>query len=146
MSDPLPIDLAFTWRYRHALGALAPFFDGLGAGRAVAARCRTCARAWFPPRADCAEHGGSLEWVDLSGEGTVIALTDGTLARPPSGAPAPARIALVSLDGAENAAIGPVVGDLPVTIGSRVRLERADGPIAHPIQAMQFRAIVTPRR
>ncbi|MGE0726257.1 MAG: Zn-ribbon domain-containing OB-fold protein [Alphaproteobacteria bacterium] len=135
MSDP--VALAFTWRYRRPLGALAPFFGALGEGRALAARCAVCGRAWFPPRAVCPDHG-ALEWVELPGTGTVVALTEGTRALPPAGEASPVRLALVHMDGAENAALGPLIGEGAAVVGVRVQLVPPDGPVAHPIQALRF--------
>lgn len=132
------IPLTLTLRYAHPLGELAPYFRGLEDGRAVASRCPVCARAWFPPRLTCPEHGATT-WADLSGKGRVVgvSIADSTL---PFGTDNVRRAFLmVALDGAETAAFGRFAGD-PDTArtGMRVRLARAPGTWPHPAQAAWF--------
>ncbi len=52
------------------------YCDGLARGELVARRCLTCAKVTFPPAGTC-EHCGSfsVEWVRLSGKGTLLFAT-----------------------------------------------------------------------
>ena len=143
--DTVRLHLALT--HRHGLGALTPYFRGLLAGRALASRCRVCARSWFPPRFGCPEHGATLDWAELQGAGRVVALThtagvlpfgvgDGAAAP----AAAPLTFALVALDGAHNLAFARLDGSAAqhAVVGDHVWLSRAAGEWPHPAQAACF--------
>lgn len=135
------VPLTLTLRYAHPLGELAPYFQGLNTGRAIATRCPTCARTWFPPRLSCPEHGTATVWADLSGHGRIVgvSIADSTL---PFGAETARRAFLmVALDGAENLAFGRFAGDpAAARVGLKVRLARAPGTWPHPAQAAWFAA------
>lgn len=138
-ADHRTIPLTLTLRYAHPLGELAPYFHGLEDGRAVASRCPTCSRTWFPPRLSCPEHGSATTWTDLSGKGRILSasIADSTL---PFGTDTARRAFLmVALDGAENLAFGRFAGDpTAARAGLRVRLARAPGTWPHPAQAAWF--------
>ena len=138
-ADDRTIPLTLTLRYAHPLGELAPYFQGLDAGRAIATRCPTCARTWFPPRLSCPEHGAATVWTDLSGKGRIVSVSiaDSTL---PFGAETARRAFLmVALDGAENLAFGRFAGAPDAArAGLKVRLARAPGTWPHPAQAAWF--------
>ena len=128
-----------TLRYTHALGALAPYFDGLLAGRAVASTCSVCGRAWFPPRPGCCSQGGPIQWKTLDGTGRVVAGTSGGGTLPFGGGPAGEGLALIALDGADNLALGWVDGfDGEPPEGARVRLVGSDHHAPHPAQAARY--------
>ncbi len=143
--DTVLLHLELT--HRHGLGALTPYFRGLLAGRALASRCRVCDRSWFPPRAGCPEHGATVDWTELTGEGRVVALTRTTGVLPfgiGDGAaalsPTPLTFALVALDGAHNLAFARLDGSAAAlaAVGDRVWLSRAAGEWPHPSQAACF--------
>ena len=94
--------------YRIAAGALAPYVAGLQDGRAVAAR-RLDGEVSFPP-AQAAGANGGVEWVELSGLGSLIARTDG-----PGGS-----FGLVHFDGADNRATVRILN--PSAAGTRIAL------------------------
>ncbi|MAE43877.1 MAG: hypothetical protein CMF63_02605 [Magnetovibrio sp.] len=52
----------------HTYGLLTPFFEGLKEGKLLATRCVNpdCAetRRWLPPRADCPDCLGRMQWVE----------------------------------------------------------------------------------
>jgi uncharacterized protein len=51
----------------------APFWEGVRAHQLLVQRCQDCGRLLFPARPICAHcDGGTLEWVPVSGRGTVI--------------------------------------------------------------------------
>lgn len=138
-SDDHAVPLTLTLRYRHPLGDLAPYFCGLEAGRAVAARCPECGRTWFPPRLVCPVHDRDVEWCDLAGLGRLVSVTVTETALPFGTIRERRAFALIALDGAENLAFGRVAGDpAKARVGQRVRLARAPGDWPHPAQAAWF--------
>ncbi|MCS7146394.1 MAG: Zn-ribbon domain-containing OB-fold protein [Nitrososphaerota archaeon] len=53
-----------------------PFWDGLRQGKILTTKCRKCGKLYFPPVADCGECLSSdVDWVELSGEGKLVAYT-----------------------------------------------------------------------
>lgn len=72
------------------------FIDHLKQGRVTGTRCESCAKAFFPPRADCCHcRTSTMRWFDLQGTGKL--LTYSTLAFGPKGfeSDLPYTIALV---------------------------------------------------
>ena len=132
-----PIEL--TLRYTHSLGGLAPYFEGLTDGRAVAAHCTACERTWFPPRLGCCSTAGAVRWTTLAGTGRIMAGTNGGGTLPFGGGAAGEGLALVALDGADNLALGWVdgLGDVP-PVGARVRLVATESNPPHPAQAARY--------
>ena len=142
MSDarpPTETPIELTLRYTHSLGGLAPYFEGLTAGRAVAAHCTACGRTWFPPRLRCCSTAGAVHWTTLAGTGRIVAGTNGGGTLPFGGGPAGEGLALIALDGADNLALGWVdgLGDVPPE-GAKVRLVTAGTHPPHPAQAARF--------
>ena len=131
--------LELTLRYTHSLGGLAPYFEGLVAGRAVAGSCTACGRTWFPPRLGCCSQAGAVRWTTLAGTGRIVAGTNGGGTLPFGGGPAGEGLALVALDGTDNLALGWVdgLGEVPPD-GARVRLVTIEGRPPHPAQAARF--------
>jgi len=139
MAEDSTVPLKLTLEYDHPLGALAPYYRGLDAGRAVATRCLRCGRVWFPPRLLCPDHGPAVEWTELSGRGRLIAVSISETTLPFSSTREKRAFALIALDGAENAAFGRVTGDPAlVRAEQRVCLARAPGTWPHPAQAAWF--------
>jgi uncharacterized OB-fold protein len=126
-------------RYTHGLGDLAPYFDGLERGAAVARRCANCGRTWFPPRVVCGCGSADGEWVELAGRGTIVAATRGRATLPGTPVTGELGFALIRLDGADNLAFGRLAGEAArLTPGAAVRLRRADGEWAHPAQCAEY--------
>jgi uncharacterized OB-fold protein len=135
---PLRVDLETIWTYSHSLGGLSPYFRNLAVGRALATRCSRCARTWFPPRLRCREHGDTVDWTPLPGTGTVSAATLTTIVFPLSTRTLRAWLALISMDGAHNLAIGCLDSDIDVRHGQRVRLVADETEVPHPAQSARF--------
>ncbi|MCK4536107.1 MAG: OB-fold domain-containing protein [Desulfuromonadales bacterium] len=56
--------------------AIELYYKGLEEGKLKARRCKDCGEHTFPPTGCCAHCGGwSLDWVDLSGKGTLLFAT-----------------------------------------------------------------------
>jgi len=53
----------------------APFFAGAAAGELRVPQCERCARYVWYPEPVCPECGGGLQWVVLSGRGTLFSWT-----------------------------------------------------------------------
>jgi hypothetical protein len=54
----------------------ASFYQFLGEHKLMASRCRSCAAVYLPPRPLCpACHGVEMEWVEMGGEGALLAFT-----------------------------------------------------------------------
>jgi uncharacterized OB-fold protein/putative sterol carrier protein len=71
--------------------------------RLVGARCEDCGKVYVPPPDLCGECYRPLaDWVPLSGEGTVIAVTRVERTMPWSPSPAPYSLGLIRLDGADT--------------------------------------------
>lgn len=116
------MQLLLTLRYAHGVGELAPYFDGVARGVAVATRCPHCAQAWFQPRLVCPKAHGDLEWIELPGTGVVRTVTFGPGRLPFDGDARQMVLALVAMDGATNLALGRIEGASDVRNGDRVRL------------------------
>jgi uncharacterized OB-fold protein len=90
-------------------------------------RCKECGRVYCPPPDVCGEcFSPVVDWVELCGEGTILALTNVRKQMPWSPAP-PFTLALVRLDGSDTALIhlveeGTKTGD---RVRARFRHERA---------------------
>lgn len=74
-------------------GDLAPYFESLEAGKALASKCEGCGAVAFPARAQCLScDGKAMHWHPLSGAAQVIFRTDG----------AKGSFALVRFEGADT--------------------------------------------
>lgn len=137
-SVPFTLEL----RYTHPLGALSTYFAGLERGAALATRCPHCRRTWFAPRLVCSCGRRDMQWVELSGRGTVTAVTNGRAALPGTDVVDNFLFALIKLDAADNLCFGRVRRtERPVERGTRVELRRAEGQWAHPAQCAEYVAI-----
>lgn len=136
---PNAVSLELCLRHTHPLGELAPYFQGLLAGRAIAARCPICRNAWFPPQLDCPLHRQGIEWIELPGSGRLVDVTT-TQTILPFGREALRRaFVLVALDGAENLAFARFAGPpQEASVGRPVWISRAPGDWPHPAQSAWF--------
>jgi len=138
------LDLAL--RYRHATGALGPYFAGLFDGIALGTRCDRCGKTWFPPRLTCTAGHVVTRWEQLAGTGVVHSVTRGPGRLPFRQETGEHAFALIMLDGACNLAFGRLVGnaagratgDMLAKSGDTVRLVRPDMPAPHPAQYACF--------
>jgi uncharacterized OB-fold protein len=132
MVYPSRINVPYHWWAGDTAGA---FFVALRDRQTIMAiRCPGCGRVFVPPRKTCPRCFGPAltEWVALSGEGTVTAVTvvRRQLAALPE--PVPVVFALIRLDGADTALLHTIRGTAPekVAIGTRVRPVFAATPTA----------------
>jgi uncharacterized OB-fold protein len=141
MSDnTIRLDLALG--YDHALGTLSDYFQALAKGRALASRCQTCGRTWFPPHTQCPEDGGACEPVDLEGLGVVVAETRTRTRLPFTGKDADVTFVLVAMTGADNAVFGRLENFTGAkTTGQSVKLMAPDDRLGHPAQGAVFHPV-----
>ena len=133
------VSIDLRLRYTHPLGELTPYFAGLERGVAMGTRCRSCRRTWFAPRLCCTCGAGAMDWVALSGRGTVVALTRSRTTLPGSGVTGEFEVALIRMEGTDNLCFGRLGAATPPLVrGSTVRLVRAQGDWAHPAQCAQY--------
>jgi uncharacterized OB-fold protein len=108
------------------------FWDALAQGRLTTTRGRSSGRLAFPPRPFCPHsHEREIEWVDLSGRGTLYSYT--VVHAPPKAfaAMAPYRVCIVDLDEGLRVAAA-LTGEAPAAIGAPARavtLLYDDGPL-----------------
>jgi uncharacterized OB-fold protein len=125
----LPDDLAIL----HVDATSAPFWEAAREHRLVVQRCSDCGQFRMPPAARCWScRSAAAEWVQLTGDGTILTYTVTRHALIPALAAAvPYAVAVIDLDGAPGARLAALVVDseLPdVQIGARVRLVYDDVP------------------
>ncbi|POX36896.1 hypothetical protein C3486_31175 [Streptomyces sp. Ru73] len=100
-----------------------PFWDGVARGELLLQRCGGCARAVFPARAVCPHcFGAELRPVAAAGTGTVHSKTVVHRAFGDFAEQVPFTIALIDLDEGVRM-MSRIVGETPVAIGDRVRLQ-----------------------
>lgn len=79
--------------YTIPVGDLAPYFDALQEGKALASKCSECGAVVFPARSGCVKCvGADIHWQELNGNAVVLFRTDGV----------GTSFALVQFDGAET--------------------------------------------
>lgn len=60
------------------------YYDGLGKGKIIAAKCKSCGSHTFPPRSACEHCGGTdLEQIEISGRGKLLFVSH-SIAPPPN--------------------------------------------------------------
>ena len=138
----IQVCLELSLRYDHGLGDLAPYFDALGQGQAMARRCTACGHVWFPPHAVCPKDAQPCEWLELDGTGTVVSATQTRSRLPFTKTEQDHIFALVSMDGADNAAFGRLAANAEnASPGLRVRLLASDSEMGHPAQTAVFKRL-----
>jgi len=102
-SDPLVIKNQKDWFHFHTYGGWGRFFKGLLQGKLLATRCTNPAcgekRLWLPPRCDCPDCWGQMEWVEAPTVGRIF--THSTVLYPgaPFRASTPCPLISVEIEG-----------------------------------------------
>jgi uncharacterized protein len=113
-----------------------PFWDGLAVGVLRTTRCRDCSRLTFPPKPICPEcRESDLEWVDLSGRGTLASYTEISVAPATFADESPYVLCLVDLDEAAHCLSRILAGWDELEPDLRVRLEIRDSA---PVRLFDF--------
>jgi hypothetical protein len=112
------ITIPYKWTTGPAVGRfLGELRDN---ARIMGARCETCDKVYAPPPDVCGECYRPLDrWVELSGEGRVVAISVVARRMPWSPVEPPYNLALIKLDGADTSILH-LVGD-EINSGDRVR-------------------------
>lgn len=73
----------FLWPTNLNCTATREFWEGLKRRQFLVTKCHKCGEVFFPPRSHCPQClGNDLEWVELSGEGTLYSWTEVNFAGP----------------------------------------------------------------
>ena len=110
------------------------FWDYLEAGEVRTTRCRSCRSIFFPPVGDCVNCADSdLEWVELDGQGEVVAFTH-VIARPASFQERPPYTIVIAdlVDGLKILAWIEGSEMTEVEVGMKVRLEAGKNDDGEP--------------
>ncbi len=110
------------------------FWDYLEAGEVRTTRCRSCRSIVFPPVGDCVNCADSdLEWVELDGQGEVVAFTH-VIARPASFQERPPYTIVIAdlVDGLKVLAWIEGSEMTEVEVGMKVRLEAGKNDDGEP--------------
>jgi uncharacterized OB-fold protein len=104
--------------------------DFLQEGRLMGSRCESCRTIYLPPRPVCPEcHSRKLDWLEMSGDGTLEAYT--VIAVPLSilAEEAPYAVGVVNLDEGPN--VSGIILDVKegeaLKVGARVKAEFKKG-------------------
>lgn len=92
--------LALTLEYTLGEGFLAPYLEGLRAGKALAGRCAGCGRVALPPAPTCLCGARRVEMQALSGLATILWRSTGS----------DGDAALVRFEGADTSALARLEG------------------------------------
>ncbi|HEX75349.1 MAG TPA: Zn-ribbon domain-containing OB-fold protein [Dehalococcoidia bacterium] len=73
----------FLWPTNANYATTKEFWEGLRRRQFLARKCHRCDEMFFPPRSHCPHClGNDLEWVELSGKGTLYSWTEVNIAAP----------------------------------------------------------------
>ena len=100
---PLEVPDIIKVYYKYSYGQQSRFFRELRDNkRIMGAKCPKCGIVYCPPRANCSRCYISTEWIEMSGQGTIVTYTI-TYYSPPTGfdRKVPFVIAYVKLDGSD---------------------------------------------
>lgn len=139
-SDSRPMTI--TLNYDHGDGYFAPYFEHLMQGRPLASLCPKCDAAWFPPAPTCPNDGAETIWHEIDTQGRIVSLTRTRSRLPFADGVGDHTFVLVLMDEAVNAVLGRLRDDDgEIGPGARVELSTPVEPVAHPAQAVRFKAL-----
>jgi uncharacterized OB-fold protein len=109
---PLEVPDEITIKYKYSLGGQSRFFREMRRNKKLfGARCPQCGITFCPPRQDCNRCYGKTEWVELSGEGTVLTCCSVHFTNSSFIKKIPFICALVRLDGTDFLVLGNIEMD-----------------------------------
>ena len=116
--------------YFNSYGTVSPFFTGLKGKELLATRCTKCSATFIPPRGHCPECLSYMEWIPLTGQGTVFAFTKPAVSSTETYEESNEILAYVQVKGADTLLLG-ILKDTPldkVKIGTEVIVQFVDAP------------------
>jgi uncharacterized OB-fold protein len=109
---PLEVPDRILINYKYSLGGQSRFFREMRRNKKLfGARCPKCEITFCPPRQDCNRCYGTTEYVELSGEGTVLTCCAVHFTNSSFIKKIPFINALVKLDGADFLVLGNIEMD-----------------------------------
>ena len=132
---PLEVPDRILINYKYTLGGQSRFFREMRRNKKLyGARCQQCKITFCPPRQDCNRCYGTTEYVELSGEGEVLACCSVHFTNSSFIKKVPFICALVKLDGTDFLILGNIEMDdvSKAKPGMRVKTvfrEQRDGAI-----------------
>jgi len=109
---PLEVPDEITIKYKYSLGGQSRFFREIRRNKKLyGAHCPVCGITFCPPRQDCNRCYGSTEWVELSGQGTVVTCCAVYFTNSSFIKKIPFVCALVRLDGTDFLILGNIEMD-----------------------------------
>jgi len=122
------------YQYEIPIGRVNKFWEGLTQGKVHYSKCKKCGEAYYPPQADCPKCLASdMDWIPLSGEGTVLTMTQASLK--PQGFTQytePYTIALVETPEGVRV-LGWIEGVAAPTVGMAVSIAPRIQPDGYPV-------------
>lgn len=108
--------------------AAEPYWEGLREGKLRVPRCIACSNAIWPPRSHCAIcYSAALEWIELSGEGTVYSYSILNRGQVGFRLATPYALAYIACTDGPVILANIIDSDLSrIHIGMKVRLRRPD--------------------
>lgn len=126
MNTPLQIPYHMGIDYKYSYGGLSRFFREIRDNQKLyATKCKNCARVSLPPRPFCSFCYGDIEWVPLSGEGTVETYTIQYFSNSEFVSKVPFLVACIKLDGTDGLMVNNVEMDdvNKAYVGMRVKVQ-----------------------
>ena len=135
------LNMELEFQFKHSLGKLSKFFLALEKKQLLATRCGACGKTWMPPRVHCGDDLTITEWMELPGEGTLVAASHSAYTLKTGGGEDNLVLGYVKLDGADTAVLQQIrnFGDVDdLQPGRAMKAVWADGPVGHPMQLFWF--------
>ncbi len=102
LDTPLEVPDRMSITYKYTFGGQSRFFRELrDNGRIMGTKCISCGISFCPPRSNCSNCYGDMEWIPLSGEGIVEGSTVVHFGTSEHVGKVPFVCAFIKLDGAD---------------------------------------------
>ncbi len=132
------LHIEMAQRYRHTVGWVEPFYQGLDRGVLRATKCLECESTWFPPREFCDTDLSETIWYDLAGTGRIVAATCVYSPPPFGGIEVPYILGSIRLDGVNGGITHRVIGEEIPERGTVVTATFSNSRTTHPLLGVAF--------
>ena len=110
--DPMMIPYHMGIDYKYSYAGLSRFFREMRDNKKLfASKCKKCKKVHMPPRPFCSFCYGDIEWVELSGKGTIETFTFQHFSNSEFVGKVPFLVAAIKLEGADGLLINNVEMD-----------------------------------